>query len=126
MSESPDIQPKLNTPVSGLVVVPIQAAQTHSLRHSVLRPHQPLDEMVYEGDGLDSTLPLGAFLGNGTQKRLIGVVTLSVAPMPEAPEAGDHRLRGMAVEPALQGRGVGGQLIREAFRAIGVRGGRRI
>ena len=112
--------------LAGVEVAPVLATQTHALRHSVLRPHQRLDEMVYEGDTLESTLHLGAFCGFATSRRLVGVVTLSVAPMPGDPEPGDHRLRGMAVEPAVQGRGLGGRLLGEALDGVARRGGRRV
>ncbi|MEM8783273.1 MAG: GNAT family N-acetyltransferase [Planctomycetota bacterium] len=113
-------------PIEGLEIRAIGAEQTYALRHQVLRSHQPIEEVAYPGDGLDTTLHLGAYMGDGDPQWLIGIVTLSVAPMPEAPEAGDHRLRGMAVDPAVQGRGVGGRLIREALDAIARRDGRRV
>ncbi|MEM8495666.1 MAG: GNAT family N-acetyltransferase [Planctomycetota bacterium] len=126
MSPRPETDPVEQSASLGLVVDVIQAGQTHALRHAVLRPHQPIQEMVYEGDDLPTTVHLGALVGSGGSRRLVGVVTLSVAPMPDMPRLGDHRLRGMAVEPSEQGRGVGGRLIGEAFRHISRRGGQRI
>ena len=103
----------------------IQPELTHALRHAVLRPHQRLDEMVYEGDDLPSTIHLGAFCATDPDHP-VGIATLSDAPMPGGPQAGDYRLRGMAVHPAAQGAGVGRLLVEKAMDELAQRGARRL
>ncbi len=99
--------------------------QTHRLRHTVLRPHQRLDEMIYDGDTLPSTLHLGAFR-QGDPTQVLGIVTLSNAPMPGGPAEGDVRLRGMAVDPSVQGLGVGRLLVQRSLVAAADRGAKRM
>ena len=57
-----------------LQIQPVAAEQTHMLRHRVLRQHQRLEEMVYDGDDLPTTLHLGALAGESAHP--CGIVTL--------------------------------------------------
>lgn len=84
--------------------------------------------MVFEGDELAGTVHLGAFdpAIRAEQGGPIGVVTLVPAPMPDRPEAGDWRLRAMAVDPAHQGRGVGRLLVGHGIEAVRTQRGQRI
>ncbi len=85
----------------------ISSRQTHPLRHSILRPHQPIEEMAYPFDDEEGSRHFGAFM-NG---ELIGVASI----YPEAQDGqmakGHWRIRGMAVDTSLQGKGVGRQLV---------------
>ena len=108
-------------------VQPIKPEQTHALRHAVLRPHQRIEEMVYQGDDLPDSLHLGAFHTAGDPDGpVVGVLTLNTAPMPGQAEAGDYQLRGMAVAAAMQGRGVGRLLVQRALSEVATRSGTRI
>lgn len=69
------------------------------LRARVLRPGRPPGESRFAGDDDPGTIHLGAFI----EGRCVGIATL-------VPEKG-IRLRGMAVEPALQGQGIGAALV---------------
>lgn len=108
-------------PPSPITVRPIQPTQTHALRHRVLRPHQTLAEMRYERDDEPGTVHLGAFDGGGGTGEPVGVVTLNVTPVPvgmglaRRGDRVDWRLRGMAVDEGMQGRGVGRALVLEAI-----------
>ena len=84
----------------------IPSSDTHALRQAVLRPHQTLAEMTYDGDALPGSGHFGLFDGD----RHLGIA--SVAPEPQPGEAGEGqwRVRGMAVLPAAQGTG-GGRLL---------------
>lgn len=107
-------------------VRPIPADQTHALRHTVLRQHQRLEEMVYDGDDLPQTLHLGAFKQGGQTGPAVGVVTLNDTPMPIEPAEGDIRLRGMAVDVSVQGQGVGRLLVERALAEAADRGAKRM
>jgi GNAT superfamily N-acetyltransferase len=77
-----------------------ERACLYDLRARVLRPGRPREESRFAGDDDPATVHLGAFLDG----RCVGIATL----------VQEHglRLRGMAVEPKLQGRGIGAALVR--------------
>lgn len=108
------------------IIQPIRPEQTHRLRHTVLRPHQRLDEMVYDGDDDPTSLHLGAFRSGDTEGQAVGVLTLNHTPMPGLAAPGDFRLRGMAVDPAVQGEGVGRMLVERLITEASTRGARRL
>lgn len=76
---------------------PIPAADARPLRHTVLRPHQAPEAIVYDAEDHPDTLHIGAFVG----AELIGTGTIH----PDAP--GRFRIRGMAVLEGRRGSGVG-------------------
>ncbi len=113
---------------TGFQVCIIAPQQTHVLRHTVLRPHQTLAEMIYDRDEEPGTIHLGAIqTTDDGSNHVFGCVTLNFdAPMPGQPEQGDVQLRAMAVDKASQGLGVGRALVEQAFVEAAERGGRRI
>lgn len=114
-------------PQPDIEVLPIPPEQTHVLRHTVLRQHQTLEEMVYPGDTLETTLHLGAFRSfEALPTEHVGIVTLSSEPMPGASVEGDWRLRGMAVAASAQGMGVGRMIVERALLEASDRGVKRI
>jgi predicted GNAT family N-acyltransferase len=86
----------------------ISARDTHPLRQRVLRPNQPPEAMFYPGDETAGALHLGAF---DDRQQLVGIASLSIEPPPFDGPARMFRLRGMAVEPELQGSGIGAKLV---------------
>jgi GNAT superfamily N-acetyltransferase len=89
-------------------------AALYDLRGRVLRAGRPPEESRFAGDEADDTVHLGAFAG----ERCVGVVSLlrERPDQQERPVRPEMRLRGMAVEPEMQGRGVGAALLRHAQR----------
>lgn len=74
----------------------------------MLRAGTPSDVVVFDGDDEPDTFHLGARLGN----HLIGVSTWLSRPAPgRPPSTRAVQLRGMAVEPANRGGGVGEALL---------------
>lgn len=89
---------------------PEDIAALHDLRLRVLRPGRPPEAAVWALDGHPDTVHLGAFQG----ATCVGIASV-------VPEEG-WRLRGMAVEPDLQGTGVGAALVhalQERFGQVG-------
>jgi ribosomal protein S18 acetylase RimI-like enzyme len=81
-------------------VRPIAVERTRELRHTVLRPHGTLEEIVsHETPG---SRAVGAFVGD----ELVGVGMVSPAPPPEG-----WRIRGMATAPEWRGRGAGSAVL---------------
>jgi thiamine transport system ATP-binding protein len=91
-----------------LRVVELTPAQTHELRRRVLREGRDDADVVFDGDDDAGTLHLGAVDAGGT---LVGVSTWLWRPCPIDPGPRDRQLRGMAVDHARQGGGIGGALL---------------
>ena len=89
----------------------IEAVQTHALRHAVLRPHQPPQNAIYDGDDEPTTAHFGAFV----DEEIVGIVTLFRADSPFEVAGESLQLRGMAVAPEFQKRGVGALLVLRAL-----------
>lgn len=87
------------------LIRPITAADVRALRHRVLRPTQPVESTVYDGDDLAETMHLGAFDGD----RLVGIASLYREP--RSGTADGWRLRGMATGAEARGRGFGAALL---------------
>lgn len=85
------------------------------LRHRVLRAGLPRALAVFEGDHEPETRHLVAVLTDGT---VVGCVTYLRRPPPFDPSREAWQLRGMAVAPSLQGRGVGARLLVEGERTV--------
>lgn len=100
----------------------IDGAGVLELRHRVLRKGRPFEEAVFPGDELGSTFHYGAFFDG----RLVGVVTLMLISRPGIKEEGAYQLRGMAVDDAFRGRGVGNQLLKRVEEEVLARNGQTI
>ena len=88
----------------------ISAETTHIVRHPVLRSGLPKESCVLPGDGLPTTIHLGAY----SQHVLIGVCTVLNNPKDGPFTLPNGQIRGMAVLPANQSSGVGRLLVEEA------------
>jgi len=98
---------------------PISAAETRWLRHSVLRPHQSPESLVFPGDDAPDSLHLGAF----HQDKLVGIVSVSRQPFPGEPGQPAWQLQGMAALPEVQGQGYGAALVGACLEYIMAQGG---
>ncbi len=97
----------------------IPAAATHGLRRKVLRGGRADAPVAFPEDDRPGAFHLGAFADG----RLVAVGSFSPEPTPLRPGGRAVRVRGMAVDPAYQSRGIGRVLLGEAvarLRAEGV------
>lgn len=109
--------------------------QTLPLRQKILRPGQPLQELVYPGDLDAESFHVGAHArgtGPDDAETLVGVASVYRQPMEHAGEkglaalagTGAWRLRGMAVDDGLRGEGVGSRLLNACIEHVAASGGR--
>lgn len=89
-------------------VVEVGAEATHGLRRRVLRDGRLDAEVHFAEDDVAGSFHLAVVDDAGTP---VAVTTLSPAPTVRRPGAAAWRVRGMAVEPDLQGTGVGARLL---------------
>ena len=96
----------------------IRRAKVHEifpLRHAILRPGRPVSYSVYSED--EGAVHVGAW----TDDMLVGCATVFPQPWPGndllAAVSDAWRLRGMAVDPSMQGTGLGRLVLAEATAA---------
>jgi predicted GNAT family N-acyltransferase len=104
-------------------VVEITAADTHDLRRRVLRYGTLSDAVVFDGDDDGTTFHLGIRDAGGT---LVATSTWLARSRPDAAGERAHQLRGMAIEPELQGTGVGSKLLLAGLTACAELGSREV
>ncbi|HUQ39911.1 MAG TPA: GNAT family N-acetyltransferase [Acidimicrobiales bacterium] len=97
----------------------IAVEDAHPLRRSVLRGGRPDAEVTYTEDADPDTFHLGGLVDG----RVVAVATVAPAPTPLRPGARAWRLRGMAVDPELQGCGMGRRIMDEIFTRVRSRDG---
>lgn len=85
-------------------------AALHDLRGRILRPGRPPEASRFPDDDAPTTVHLGVFIGG----RCVGIASLYATD--------GLQLRGMAVEPEMQGRGVGAALVRRCQQNARERG----
>ena len=100
-------------------VVEIEAEATHDLRRRVLREGRPDADVDFPDDLTPGAFHLGVDDDAGS---LVAIATVSPRPTPHRPEATAAQLRGMAVEPSLQGSGAGRLLVDAAADRLRARG----
>lgn len=98
-----------------LVVRDVAAGATHDLRRRVLRGGDRAADVHFPEDDRPEAFHLGAVDGRG---RVVGVATWAAVPTERRPGWRAWRLRGMAVEPDLQGAGVGSLLLAAAVERL--------
>lgn len=84
----------------------VPATAVYPLRHKVLRPNQTLAHCIWAQDNDADTAHFAAYDGN----TLIGIASIAISAR-EGDPPNTWRLRGMATEPSLQGRGIGAQVL---------------
>ena len=100
--------------MSEIVIRIISAAETRPIRHLVLRPHQPLETLVYPGDDAPDSLHVGAFLDGA----LAGIASVSRQSFAGAPDLDAWQLRGMATLPNVRRMGCGAALVRACIAHV--------
>ncbi|MBL7963978.1 MAG: GNAT family N-acetyltransferase [Flavobacteriales bacterium] len=95
----------------------IRARDTWQLRQQVLRPHQTVEEMDYPNDRNPDSFHLGALDMN----TLVGIASFYKEKHEGMNGWIQWRLRGMAVDPHFQGKGVGRMLLKFAMDELKVK-----
>ncbi|HEX6236771.1 MAG TPA: GNAT family N-acetyltransferase [Acidimicrobiales bacterium] len=102
----------------------VPPAETYGLRQRVLRPGRPVESVHLSVDDDPAT---AAFVARGPDGAVVGTTIVFPEACPWAPDRpGAWRLRGMATEPALRGRGVGTRLLAAALEHVAREGGRLV
>jgi len=102
-----------------ITIKEITVLETYSVRHPVLRVGRPIEDCAMQGDDLETTFHLAAV----EDDRIIGVATFLVASDEAVKEITGKdlnlsQLRGMAVLPASQGKGIGNSLLKEGIKQL--------
>ena len=92
-----------------LTVVEAPVEAVYDLRRRVLRPGHPESDIAFEEDGWS-----GCFHLIAKDPGTVGIATFFPSPSEWAPGTDSWQLRGMAVDPVVQGQGVGRALIQAA------------
>lgn len=102
--------------------VPVSARAVRPLRAAILRPGQAPEELVYPGDDDPRSRHLAVHL----EGQLVGIASVMADGYPPDPREGDWRIRGMAVEQAHRGRGIGSALLEASEAHARSRGAMRL
>jgi GNAT superfamily N-acetyltransferase len=100
-------------------VVHLAPGETHDLRRKVLYGHWPDADVVYPQDAIDGAFHLGVMDHAG---RLVGAASWYPEPSALFPGRRAYRMRGMAVDPARHGQGVGRLLFEAGLAELRTRG----
>ncbi|MGB3592198.1 MAG: GNAT family N-acetyltransferase [Nonlabens sp.] len=100
----------------GTQIKQVEATAILPLRCRILRPGQPIESAVFEGDSDTTTYHLAIIIDD------LAIATLSLMqrPMPDCNNDYDksYQLRGMAVDHCYQSQGLGGKLLNAAQRLM--------
>jgi len=88
-------------------LVELRPAETHTLRRAVLRNGTPSDEVVFDGDELESTFHLCLRIDG----EVVAISTWLERPYPDRPGDPAFQIRGMATFGAHRGEGLGARLL---------------
>jgi GNAT superfamily N-acetyltransferase len=92
------------------MITEIGALETYAVRHPVLRAGKPIESCRFDGDDSDTTKHFGYFENDV----LLGIASVFAVRNEAFGPAGQLQLRGMAVMPNRQRKGIGEQLVRHA------------
>lgn len=104
-----------------MLIEAVEAGETHDLRRRVLREGRPDAEVEWPEDAWPAAFHLAVRAEAGGVP--LAVATLFPDPTPLRPGHLAWRLRGMAVDPRVQGQGHGRRLIAAVIAAVAERGG---
>jgi GNAT superfamily N-acetyltransferase len=97
----------------GIAVRQVPVADVLDLRWRVLRPGRPRKSAGVDGDDDPTTIALAAWVDDIAEP--ISTATLVIQPCPWRPGVPARRLRAMATEGTVRGRGVGAVVLAEAI-----------
>ncbi|WP_449536552.1 GNAT family N-acetyltransferase [Ferdinandcohnia sp. Marseille-Q9671] len=97
-----------------LQVKKIEPEMTYDIRHRVLRPHQSLEDCMYDTDHEPGGFHIGAFY-KGT---LVSIASFCTEMNPDFPTKKQYRLRAMATLDAYRKLGAGRAVVRFAETII--------
>ena len=97
----------------------ITSLETFPVRHPVLRPGKPVESCIFQGDDDEGTIHLGVF----NDDAVVGVLSIFEANGPLFEGKAQYQLRGMAVLPEYQKKGLGELLMQAAEDNISAKGG---
>jgi predicted GNAT family N-acyltransferase len=83
----------------------------YELRHRILRPKMPIEEIMYDTDNENSTFHLGAYIDDV----LVGIASFNFEVNKDLPDYKQFRLRAMAVTPECRNKGVGKMIVLNAI-----------
>ena len=106
----------------GVEVRTIAAEDSRPIRHEVLRPGRPIEEVVFDDDHAADTVHAGGFV----EDELVAVGRVSREPPPGSEDADAWRIRGMATLPAHRGRGIGAAVLDRLVAHAAGRGGSEV
>jgi enamine deaminase RidA (YjgF/YER057c/UK114 family) len=96
----------------------VAAAETHMLRQAVLHPDRTGGALEIAGDGTAASLHVGAFHDGA----LVGIGSVLAEALPDSMLRDTWRIVGIAVEPRLRGRGIGGEILERLLAHAGGHG----
>lgn len=97
----------------------IKPPETHDVRQRVLRPMQAVAEMAWPLDDAEGSFHLGAEVDrDGSDDRLISVVSFVREHCVQLPGSHQYRLRGMATAQEHRGKGMGAALLRSGLEHL--------
>ena len=100
--------------IMNLQIKKISPEDTRSLREKILRPGQPLDNLIYSGDYNPEAYHAGAFVDNN----LIGIASVYLKAKDGEQRKDSWQLRGMAIDESMQGKDIGKQLLENCIEYI--------
>lgn len=92
----------------------IKPEMTYSIRHSVLRPHQAIEDCKYDTDNEGNAFHVGAFY----QGKLISIASFCIEKHPDFPIEKQYRLRAMATLDDFRKLGAGMSVVNYAENLI--------
>jgi len=93
-----------------LDVIKIEPEMTYELRHSILRPHQPMEACMYESDYQKGSFHIGAFF----EGELISIASFCAMVNQDFSSAKQYRLRAMATVEEFRKLGAGREVVNYA------------
>lgn len=95
--------------IRSIKIRPISAKETHLVRHPMLRKNRPIEDCVFEGDDLETTIHLGAFHAF----RLVGVASAFLQQHAQLKSNSSYQVRGVATVEEYHRFGIGKALMKE-------------